>query len=137
MASAASIIVAGLRADTGISALVGERIYPADSVPRLTSFPYIAYTVTSSTPDYDLGGTLQGYEASILLEVAAVTKSGAEAIRVLLPAFAKSLAGQTLDSATVDDGIVSDDGDEVTGPIELSGWKAYLAQVTISIFYGG
>lgn len=57
-------IVAALKADSAVSAIVGSRIY--DRVPQSVTFPYGQVTVEIGEP-YD-GADLQGWEAVVRID---------------------------------------------------------------------
>lgn len=128
--SAGSIFVAGCRANANLSPLLGARICPADGVARRLNRPYVEYELLDNTPDYDLGGTLQGYQALIQARVVADSAEEVDEIRVLFPAAAKGFRG-TLAGSTVDDAEAESDGDEPQGPYD----GTFIGAVNVSLYY--
>ncbi len=136
--SAGKIVVTTLRADGTIGPLIGNaRIYPADGVFKGAGRPYLAWSVQSNVPDYDLGGHLSGYESGVLLDVIADTPGEVQSILARLPAAFASLGGTTVAGFPVDDARAAETGDEINGPFDEDDGQAYQGSATISIYWGG
>lgn len=68
-----------LRLATGVTALVGSRIYP-DSAPEKTQTPYIVYTRLSTDPVYSLNNTPIAEQAFMQATCWAQTRIDAETV---------------------------------------------------------
>ena len=58
-------ILAALKADAGLAAIVGTRVY--DAVPQATAYPFVFVTVEAGQA-WDGGGGLAGWESLIAVE---------------------------------------------------------------------
>lgn len=86
-----------LSSDSGVSALVGTRIYPWDAAPQDPTIPYIVYVVESSDPVESLRGSSGLCYSDVRIDCVAdrylVSHEIAEAVRLALQGASWSASG--------------------------------------------
>lgn len=116
---AEKVVVDLLKADAGVTALVGSRIHPG-RLPQNTAFPAISYELVSGTEvpsvNAQAGGVLvrSRVQVNVLAKTYAETKSVHEAVRKALQ-FKRGDFGTVHVVSITRDGIGSDERDDDVG----------------------
>lgn len=108
MADIGADIATYIKADAGISALVGSRVF-SDYLPQGKSMPAIVYTVISATPAQTLSSTPSSFSSDrIQVDCYATSRSGAntlaESVRIRMQNTIGDVGDSTVSAIALENG---------------------------------
>lgn len=136
MAGVGKVVRSVIRSDGTLGPLVGARVYPVDAIPQNAALPFIAYEVTGNVPDRDMTGEIGGYTVAVDLTIADQSYEAVNEILTRLPVTFNAIDGQTIEGVAIAVAGVEDVGDEINGPIDINGRRAFEGSATVAIYHG-